>query len=284
MPGRSRCAGCGDQAKAAAESRISIQGCGPLLALVEPDERGDPMSPPRWTMKSPRTLAQELVLAGHNVSADNIADLLREEGFTLQANVKTIEGGQHPDRDAQFRYFNAQAYAHRNAGQPVISVDTKKKELVGEFKNGGRQRRLAGDPAPVNLHDFADPKLGKAIPYGVYDVAANTGWVNVGTDHDTATFAVESIRRWRSGRGQASYPQAAPTLPAPGLEARTRPAHRRNRAKDHRLSPASGHIEVEQDRAPAVLARPSPPRPAPACAAWPSWTPTPPEWPSTTRR
>lgn len=183
-----------------------------LLALVEPDERGDPMSPLRWTVKSTRTLAQELTLAGHRVSADTVAALLREEGFSLQANAKTIEGSQHPDRDAQFRYLNEQAREHRDTGQPVISVDTKKKELVGEFKNNGRQWRPTGEPVPVSVHDFADRQLGKAVPYGIYDVAANTGWVNVGTDHDTAAFAVESIRRWWRGQGQAAYPQAARLL------------------------------------------------------------------------
>ncbi|WP_443729032.1 ISAzo13 family transposase, partial [Streptomyces bambusae] len=183
-----------------------------LLALVEPEVRGDPMSPLRWTVKSTRVLARELTRAGHRVSADTVADLLREEGFSLQANAKTPEGGQHADQDAQFRYLNEQAREHRDAGQPVISVDTKKKELVGEFKNDGRQWRPAGDPVLVNMHDFADPKLGKAIPYGVYDLAANTGWVNVGTDHDTAAFAVESIRRWWNGQGQVSYPQATRLL------------------------------------------------------------------------
>ncbi|MFE4823021.1 ISAzo13 family transposase [Streptomyces sp. NPDC056704] len=183
-----------------------------LLALVEPDVRGDPMSPLRWTVKSTRTLAQELTRAGHRISADTVAGLLREEGFSLQANNKTIEGSQHPDRDAQFRYLNEQAREHRDAGQPVISVDTKKKELVGEFKNNGRQWRPTGEPAPVNVHDFADPQLGKAVPYGIYDLAADTGWVNVGTDHDTAAFAVESIRRWWHGQGQAAYPQAARLL------------------------------------------------------------------------
>lgn len=183
-----------------------------LLALVEPDERGDPMSPLRWTVKSTRVLARELTRAGHKVGADTVADLLREEGFSLQANAKTLEGSQHADRDAQFRYFNEQAREHRDAGQPVISVDTKKKELVGEFKNNGRSWRPAGDPVPVHIHDFADPQLGKAIPYGVYDLAANTGWVNVGTDHDTAAFAVESIRRWWHGQGRTAYPQATRLL------------------------------------------------------------------------
>ncbi|MFI1931373.1 ISAzo13 family transposase [Streptomyces sp. NPDC020330] len=183
-----------------------------LLALVEPDERGDPMSPLRWTVKSTRVLARELTRSGHKVSADTVAGLLREEGFSLQANAKTLEGGQHADRDAQFRYLNEQARGHRDAGQPVISVDTKKKELVGEFKNSGRQWRPSGDPVPVGVHDFADPQLGKAVPYGVYDIAANTGWVNVGTDHDTAAFAVESIRRWWHGQGRHAYPQAARLL------------------------------------------------------------------------
>ncbi|MEU5324641.1 ISAzo13 family transposase [Streptomyces sp. NPDC021056] len=183
-----------------------------LLALVEPDERGDPMSPLRWTVKSTRTLARELARTGHKVSADTVADLLREEGFSLQANAKTIEGSQHPDRDAQFRYLNEQARDHRDAGQPVISVDTKKKELVGAFKNNGRQWRPAADPTPVNVHDFADAQLGKAVPYGIYDLAANTGWVNVGTDHDTAAFAVESIRRWWRGQGRVAYRQATRLL------------------------------------------------------------------------
>jgi len=183
-----------------------------LLALVEPDERGDPMSPLRWTVKSTRTLAAELARAGHRISADTVGDLLREEGFSLQANAKTLEGSQHPDRDAQFRYLNEQARNHRDAGQPVISVDTKKKELVGDFKNSGRQWRPAGEPVPVSVHDFADPQLGKAVPYGIYDLTANTGWVNVGTDHDTAAFAVESIRRWWHGQGQAAYPRATRLL------------------------------------------------------------------------
>uniref|UniRef100_A0AAU1U617 ISAzo13 family transposase n=1 Tax=Streptomyces sp. NBC_00119 TaxID=2975659 RepID=A0AAU1U617_9ACTN len=183
-----------------------------LLALVEPDVRGDPMSPLRWTVKSTRTLARELTRAGHQVSADTVADLLREEGFSLQANAKTIEGSQHPDRDAQFRYLNEQAREHRDSGQPVISVDTKKKELVGEFQNNGRQWQPMGVPVPVNVHDFADPELGKAVPYGIYDLAANTGWVNVGIDHDTAAFAVESIRRWWHGQGKAAYRQATRLL------------------------------------------------------------------------
>jgi DDE family transposase len=179
-----------------------------LLALVEPDERGDPMSPLRWTTKSLRALSGELIRQGHRAGADTVADLLREEGFSLQGNAKTIEGNQVPDRDAQFRYLNEQVRDHRDAGQPVISVDTKKKELVGNYHNGGRGWRPAGEPVRVNVHDFPDLELGKAIPYGIYDLAADAGWVNVGTDHDTAAFAVESIRRWWNDAGRAAYPRA----------------------------------------------------------------------------
>ncbi|MEU3550587.1 ISAzo13 family transposase [Streptomyces longwoodensis] len=184
-----------------------------LLALVEPDERGDPMSPLRWTVKSTRSLAAELTRQGHRVSADTVGDLLREEGFSLRAGAKTIEGKQHPDRDAQFRYINDQARQHMDVGQPVISVDTKKKELVGDYKNAGRQWRPTGEPALVRTHDFLDRQgPGKAIPYGIYDIAANTGWVSVGTDHDTAAFAVASIRRWWQARGRHDYPAAGRLL------------------------------------------------------------------------
>jgi transposase len=179
-----------------------------LLALVEPEERGDPASPLRWTTKSTRTLAAELTAQGHEVGADTVGDLLREEGFSLQGNAKTIEGTQHPDRDAQFRYINEQARARQDAGEPVISVDTKKKELVGEFRNAGREWRPKGRPVATRTHDFPGHSLGKAIPYGVYDVTANAGWVNVGTDHDTAAFAVESIRRWWKAAGRGDYPLA----------------------------------------------------------------------------
>ena len=179
-----------------------------LLALVEPDERGDPVSPLRWTTKSTRTLAAELTRQGHKVSADTVGDLLREEGFSLQGNAKTIEGKRHPDRDAQFRYINQQVKAHQDAGDPVISVDTKKKELVGEFKNAGRGWRPKGQPVATRTHDFPGDGRGKAIPYGVYDVTADAGWVSVGTDHDTAAFAVESIRRWWKGAGSSDYPLA----------------------------------------------------------------------------
>jgi hypothetical protein len=158
--------------------------------------------------ESTRRLAGALTRQGHRVSADTVADLLREEGFSLQGNAKTIEGRQHPDRDTQFRYINDQVKDHQDQADPVISVDTKKKELVGPFANGGRQWRPVGQPTAVRTHDFPDDELGKAVPYGVYDLAADTGWVNVGTDHDTAAFAVESIRRWWTTAGRTTYPAA----------------------------------------------------------------------------
>ncbi|MFI8308982.1 ISAzo13 family transposase [Streptomyces sp. NPDC085927] len=179
-----------------------------LLSLVEPDVRGDPMSPLRWTCKSTRKLAAELTRQGYGIGPDTVGDLLREEGFSLQGNAKVLEGKQHPDRDAQFRYINDQARQHQDVGQPVISVDTKKKELVGAFKNRGREWEPKGRPVAVDTHDFPDRELGKAVPYGIYDIAADTGWVNVGTDHDTAAFAAESIRRWWKGAGRTAYPAA----------------------------------------------------------------------------
>ncbi|MFI6990856.1 ISAzo13 family transposase [Nonomuraea wenchangensis] len=181
-----------------------------LLALVEPDERGDPMSPLRWTTKSLRDLAQELTGQGFRVSAPTVGRLLKKQGFSLQANAKTLEGKQHPDRDAQFHYINEQVKAHQADGEPVISVDTKKKEHLGDLPNAGRQWRPKGDPVRVEDHSFffTGPDVPHAIPYGIYDVANDTGWVNVGIDHDTSAFAVESIRRWWHGRGSLDYPNA----------------------------------------------------------------------------
>src|ERR1700734_127619 len=179
-----------------------------LLALVQPKERGDPMSPLRWTTESTRDLAGELGRQGHRVSADTVARLLRAEGFSLQGNAKTIEGKLHPDRDGQIRYINERARARAAAGEPVISVDTKKKEQIGQYANAGRAWRPKGDPVIVRDHDFPAPDEPKAIPSGIYDLAANTGFVNVGTDHDTAAFAVESIRRWWQARGRRDYPDA----------------------------------------------------------------------------
>jgi Rhodopirellula transposase DDE domain len=179
-----------------------------LDRLVEPDIRGDPDSPLRWTCKSTRELAQALTSASHPVSDDTVGRLLTQQGYRLQRTVKTLEGAQHPDRDAQFRYLNEQARTHLAAGQPVVSVDTKKKELVGRFANGGREWQPSGEPERVKVHDFPDPTLGKAIPYGVYDLGRNTGWVGVGVDHDTAAFAVQTLRRWWQQVGSRSYPQA----------------------------------------------------------------------------
>jgi transposase len=183
-----------------------------LERVVDPVSRGDPESPLRWTCKSVRKLAEELNRQGHQVSHGLVAELLQELGYSLQANRKVREGATHPDRNAQFEHINEQVKAYQSAGQPVISVDTKKKELVGDFKNGGRELRPKGDPEEVRVHDFVIPQLGKATPYGVYDVTHNLGWVNVGIDHDTATFAVESIRRWWHLMGQPLYPDARQLL------------------------------------------------------------------------
>jgi transposase len=179
-----------------------------LDALVEPTARGDPQSPLRWTCKSTPRLAKELAEQGHEVSQRSVCDLLAQLDYSLQSTRKTREGGQHPDRDAQFNHIARMAAQYQAAGDPVISVDTKKKELVGDFKNGGREWQPKGDPEQVRVHDFLDPDLGKVAPYGVYDVAANQGWVSVGIDHDTAEFAVESIRRWWKEMGHPRYPEA----------------------------------------------------------------------------
>src|SRR4249920_668133 len=185
-----------------------------LLALVEPDERGDPMSPLRWTTKSLRHLADELTRQGHPVSAPTVGRLLKGEGFSLQANAKTLEGAQHPDRDAQFRYLNEQVKDHQADGEPVVSVDTKKREQLGRLPMAGREWRPKGQPVKVEDHHFffTGPDVEQAIPYGIYDLTRNTGWVNVGVDHDTAVFAVASIRRWWQARGSLDYPQATRLL------------------------------------------------------------------------
>jgi len=177
-----------------------------LEQLIEPTTRGDPESPLRWTCKSLRALAATLRRQGHAISHQSVGTLLAELRYSLQGTRKTREGEDHPDRDAQFAYINAQAEAALAAGDPVISVDTKKKELVGAFKNGGREWQPQGQPEEVQVHDFLQQAEGRATPYGVYDLGRNEGWVNVGLDHDTATFAVESIRRWWIKGGQARYP------------------------------------------------------------------------------
>jgi hypothetical protein len=181
---------------------------GDLERLVDPEARGDPDLPLRWTAKSVRRLAEGLRELGHRVSHETVARLLRGLGYRLQANRKTREGTSHPDRDAQFGHINQTVAAALAAGQPAISVDTKKKELVGDFANGGREWRPKGAPELVRTHDFKDKQLGKAIPYGVYDLASDEGWVSVGIDHDTAQFAVASIRAWWQHLGSARYPEA----------------------------------------------------------------------------
>ena len=183
-----------------------------LLGLIEPTTRGDPESPLRWTCKSVRKLADELRGMGHRVSPQVVANTLHEEGFSLQANRKTTEGTSHPDRNAQFEYINAQVKAWLSCGQPAVSVDAKKKELVGDFKNSGREWGPVGKPEAVRVHDFVIPELGRVTPFGVYDLAQNVGWVNVGTDYDTSAFAVESIRRWWTRMGHDAYPETCQLL------------------------------------------------------------------------
>ncbi len=202
--GRVRKPGAGRKSKCAQDSTLLSD----LERLVEPATRGDPMRTLRWTSKSLRHLSQALEAQGHSACPHVVADCLRVLGYSLQSNRKTREGGGHMDRDAQFQYLNDQAKAFLAADEPVISVDTKKKELVGNFKNGGREWRPKATPEAVNVHDFIDPKLGRAVPYGVYDIAGNKGWVSVGMDHDTASFAVHAIRRWWRAMGQKRYPQA----------------------------------------------------------------------------
>src|SRR6202043_3888325 len=179
-----------------------------LEHLVDPVTRGDPESPLRWTCKSTTQLAAALTGQGHALSPRSVGRLLNAAGYSLQSNRKTLEGASHPDRNAQFEHISRTVRAFQSRGQPAISVDTKKKELVGAFKNGGREWRPAGSPQTVRVHDFVDPKLGRAAPYGVYDIAADNGWVSVGIDHDTAAFAVNAIRSWWTAMGRERYPYA----------------------------------------------------------------------------
>jgi transposase len=224
--------------RAAEATRIRRRGGGrPLLtktdpgllaaleSLLEPATRGDPMSPLRWTCKSTRRLAEELSQRNHPVGPRTVAALLHEAGYSLQANRKTREGGSHPDRNAQFEFINASVGRFLLRGQPAISVDTKKKELVGDFKNGGREWHPQGEPEEVRVHDFLDKTLGKAIPYGVYDMFNNQGWVSVGIDHDTAQFATHSIRRWWYEMGQERFPKASELLITADGGGRTVPGH-----------------------------------------------------------
>jgi hypothetical protein len=207
-----------EQIRASGGGRKSIVAQNPrilrrLKVLVETSTRGDPMSPLLWTCQSTQQLAESLSNEGHPISADTVGRLLAEMGYSLQANMKTLEeGANHPDRDRQFQYLNERVRRFLKQGEPVISVDTKKKELIGQYYNKGRRWRPGGNPEKVKVHDFIDPDEPKAIPYGVYDVARNQGWVSVGCDHDTASFAVGSIRRWWSAMGSQEYPQARQLL------------------------------------------------------------------------
>ena len=179
-----------------------------LEGLIEPTSRGDPESALRWTTKSVRKLAEELQRKGHRVSYQTVSERLHDMGYSLQGNRKVLEGSSHPDRNAQFEHLNAAVQLQLSLGEPVISVDTKKKEQVGPFKNGGKELRPQGKPEQVRVHDFLIPELGRASPYGVYDLKQNEAWVSVGSDHDTAAFAVETIRRWWQKMGEPAYPQA----------------------------------------------------------------------------
>jgi Rhodopirellula transposase DDE domain len=208
IPERLRALGAGR--KRCTEADVELEAA--LERLVDLVTRGDPQSPLRWTCKSTTQLASELTRQGHPVSPSTVGRLLKAAGYSLQSNRKTKEGGNHPDRNAQFEHINATVQAFQKRGQPVISVDTKKKELVGNFKNGGREWHPKGEPEEVRVHDFMDKKLGKAIPYGVYDVTENEGWVSVGMDHDTARFAAEAIRRWWNKMGAKRHRGATELL------------------------------------------------------------------------
>ena len=202
--GRLRRPGAGRKPLSARDPRLAHA----LERLVDPVTRGDPMGPLLWTCSSAARLAGELQTAGHPVSERTVNRLLHELGYSLQANRKTLEGTQHADRDAQFKHINRRVRGFQRLRQPIVSVDTKKKELVGEYRNGGREWRPKGQPERVKVHDFVDKTLGKAIPYGIYDVTNDTGWVSVGEDHDTAVFAVETLRRWWLRMGSVAYPEA----------------------------------------------------------------------------
>lgn len=203
-PGRIRKEGGGRKRTVATDVTLKTD----LETLIEPGTRGDPESPLRWTCKSVRNLSDELNRMGHKTSHRMVAELLHEMEYSLQGNRKTLEGESHPDRNAQFEFINQKVKDLQAMEQPVISVDTKKKELVGAFKNGGKELRPKGDPEKVRVHDFKIPELGRVAPYGVYDMTHNIGWVNVGIDHDTSAFAVESIRRWWYSMGKDLYPDA----------------------------------------------------------------------------
>jgi hypothetical protein len=258
LGGRVRRTGGGG--KPASETQPGIVAA--LNELVQSSIRGDPEAALLWVSKSQRHLSAALAEQGFTAGQKLVGRLLRRLGFSLQANAKTREGSSHPDRNAQFEHINAAVTAFQAAGQPVISVDTKKKELVGDFKNGGRELRPKGQPEPVRVHDFIIPELGKAVPYGVYDITANEGWVNLSINHDTAAFAVESIRRWwhelgaTLSRGAATYDhrrlRRQQWCARASVEARTARPSRRTPDRDQRLPSAAGHQQMEPHRAPHV--------------------------------
>ena len=263
-PSRVRRPGGGGKPLAAADPGLPAA----LEALVAPDARGDPVSPLRWTLKSTARLSAELARQGHRASARTVAALLKAAGYSLQGNRKTKEGGTHPDRDAQFRHIAARAAAVQARGQPLVSVDAKKKEPVGEFRNGGREWRPRGEPEEVKVYDFVDPApdKGRVTPYGVYDPAADEAWVSVGVDHDTAAFAAGTIKKWWDEMGRRRYPAATELMVTadgggsnssrgPAVEGRVATAGRRDRADAPRQPLPAGDQQVEQDRAPAVLPR-----------------------------
>ena len=235
-----------------------------LERLVDPVTRGDPMGPLLWTCSSAARLAEHLRSAGHPVSERTVNRLLHELGYSLQANRKTLEGAQHADRDAQFKHINRRGRAFQALRQPVVSVDTKKKELVGEYRNGGREWRPKGQPERVKVHDFVDKTLGKAIPYGIYDVTGDSGWVSVGEDHDTAVFAVETLRRWWLKMGSVGVSAGAAVADhgrrgrfqqqsQSAVEGGVAEVRRRHGAARLGVSLSARHEQVEQDRASDVL-------------------------------
>jgi hypothetical protein len=259
-PGRVRKAGGGRKKKTVGDPTLVSD----LKSLVEPVTRGDPMQPLLWTTRSLRNLVAALAKKGHQVCPTVVGDLLRSMGYSLQANSKTREGSKQIDRDAQFQYINTQAKAFLAAHEPVISVDTKKKELVGNFKSSGREWRPKGRPEEVNVHDFIDPKLKRAVPYGVYDIADNVGWVSVGTDHDTASFAVNAIRRWWRTMGKKRYPRATRLMISAdgggsnGYRVRLWKVELQKlvdeaQVPDYGLPPAARYQQMEQNRAPPIF-------------------------------